>query len=277
MGRGKGTQTAFGTNIGTQTDNSIDKVGTAAIEPDDEQEIISLWDRTFTSFAPEIVIKMPYYFEVNSSTSSASLADTNQFKVNSLYDFDLTGTGHQPLGRDKWTEIYDYYKVLETRMKFTWVASQYKTGVVAQTVAGTLTDSNAGPSYMAPVWVGAMLDITANPPSTLTKWHEASKVTGNSQQRFTKIQMLDFIGSRGNSTVTAHLTWRPEMFDTAVIDSAGKNTWTAVGSDPANLNYAQDLMYNANTGNTCYYALQVEATMLVAFKNVNRDLLYTTN
>jgi hypothetical protein len=36
-----------------------------------------------------------------------------QFRLNSVYDPNLNIAGHQPLGYDTWSVIYNYYKVLE--------------------------------------------------------------------------------------------------------------------------------------------------------------------
>ena len=66
------------------------------------------------------------------------------------------------------------------------------------------------------------------------------------------------------------------MFDTAVINSATENTWTSVGSDPANVNYFSDILYNS-ASTTINVQVEYELTFLVAFKNVNRTLTHTTN
>ena len=257
--------------------NQLDKVATEASDGSTEAFVASLWDRTFTSFAPEMVVKMPYYFQ-NHISSATGITSPNQFKVNSLYDFDLTGVGHQPKGRDTWASIYDYYKVLETRVHVTHVSTQYVTGTVAQTVAGTLTDANAGSGYLAPAYVGGLLDITANPPSNLTSWQEATQITNNHQQKFTDIQRFERIGSRKNTTVHYSMTWTADMFDTAIINQASQNTWTPVGSDPQNLNYFTPIIFNSNSANNALiYSFECKAEMLVAFKVVNRSLLLSTD
>jgi len=38
------------------------------------------------------------------------------FRANSIYDPDLTGTGHQPLGRDTFTEVYGKYIVVGSKI-----------------------------------------------------------------------------------------------------------------------------------------------------------------
>lgn len=264
--------------INSRIDNAVDKAGTEASDIEHQALIASLWDRTFVAYAPEIVVRLPYYFQAHQSIGSNTLATINQFRINSLWDPDLTGVGNQPTGRDTWANIYDYYKVLETRIHVRLTSTQYATGTVAQTAAGTLTDGNAGPSYLAPTYVGGMMDITANPPTTLTSWQQATVITGNSQQRFTPIQILERIGSRKNTTVHYHMTWVPEMFDSAVINNSTQDTWTAIQNNPSNVNYFSAIVYNSNAGtNGVQFSAEVKVEFLAAFKNVNRALLNTVN
>lgn len=266
------------TKINTRIDNAIDKIATEAEEERDQALASSLWDRCFIGYAPEMIVRLPYYFQDHESIGGNTLVASSQFKVNSCYDFDLSGIGNQPAGFDTWAAIYDYYKVLETRIHVRITSTQYATGTVVQTTVGTLTDGNPGPSYMAPTYVGGMLDITANPPTSLTTWQHSTIITGNSQQRFTPVQILERIGSRKNTTVYYDMIWTPAMFDTAILNQATQNTWTPVGSDPANLNYFTNIVYNSNSGaNGVQFSLEVKAEFLVAFKNVKRSLLNTLN
>jgi hypothetical protein len=134
---------------------------------------------------------------------------------------------------------------------------------------------------MAPAYVGGMLDIVADPPDSLTAWQHATMVTPNSTQRFTPIQRLNKIASRPDTTIYYQMTWTADMFDTAVLNDATQNTWTPVGSNPANVNYFTPIVYNSNsangTNNKLHYSFELKTEMLVAFKNVTRSLLNTVN
>jgi len=266
--------------INSSVDNALDKNATDGSDRSDQALVASLWDRTFCSYPPEMVIKLPYYFQ-NHYVQDNDISSPNQFRVNSLFDFDLTGTGNQPLGRDTWAAIYDYYKVIEVRLHATFVSTQHITGTTAQTTVGALTDGNWGAAVMAPAYVGGMLDIVADPPDSLTAWQHATMVTPNSTQRFTPIQRLGKIASRPNTTLHYQMTWTPDMFDTAVLNDATQNTWTPVGSNPANVNYFTPIVYNSNsangTNNKLHYSFELKTEMLVAFKNVTRSLLNTVN
>lgn len=50
------------------------------------------------------------------TSSAASVIDRWDFRANSLYDPDLTYTGHQPLCFDQWTTFYAMYRVTGARM-----------------------------------------------------------------------------------------------------------------------------------------------------------------
>ena len=258
--------------INSKVDNSIDKNATDASDSSDQAIIASLFDRTFVSYPPEMVVKMPYYFSTNYSQAPGIIATGNQFKVNSIYDPDLTGIGHQPLGRDTWAGIYDYYKVLETRVHVTMTSNLYQTEFNS---AGGGIDNGAS-TIFAPTYIGGLMDITANPPSSFTGWQEAKSVTTNSQQRFSEIQRLFHVASRGQAQVSYSMKWEPSMFDTAVLNPASTDSWTPVGSDPDNLNYFSTLSFTSNTARTVGFQIEVKLMYLVAFKNVNRTLLSTT-
>lgn len=44
-----------------------------------------------------------------------------RFRANSIFDPNLTGTGHQPMGRDQWAELYSRYIVIGSKATVTYV------------------------------------------------------------------------------------------------------------------------------------------------------------
>lgn len=77
---------------------------------------------------------------------SAGTAGTYAFRANSIYDPDLSGAGHQPMGRDVWASLYNHYLVLSARITVTFTPT-VTSGVAFQTVGiilhedGTLSSS----------------------------------------------------------------------------------------------------------------------------------------
>lgn len=55
----------------------------------------------------------------HSLTSGAGTASSQLFKLNSVFDPDQTGTGHQPMARDQWALLYTHYRVDKCTVKIT--------------------------------------------------------------------------------------------------------------------------------------------------------------
>lgn len=63
---------------------------------------------------PSLVRKLRYSSAVLLQPSTA--AYNYFFSANGMFDPDITGTGHQPLGFDQYMSLYDHYKVLESKI-----------------------------------------------------------------------------------------------------------------------------------------------------------------
>lgn len=65
--------------------------------------------------ADATIVKMRYHENI-SIDPATGLAGSYIFRANSVFDPNFTGTGHQPLGHDEWTNFYNRYCVLGSRM-----------------------------------------------------------------------------------------------------------------------------------------------------------------
>ncbi len=93
-----------------------------------------------------------YCQAVTLTAGAAGVFGTEQvFRLNSLYDPDLTGTGHQPYGFDTLATLYYKYKVLAVRVSLKvsdpsadgiQFAAHFQAPDVTYTVTGTLPDVN---------------------------------------------------------------------------------------------------------------------------------------
>ena len=241
-----------------------ERYGTESEQYGDKAKIQNIWKRTPSAYEGEKLIDLPYSQFINHNCA-VGVSAPQQYKVNSIFDPDLTGSGNQPLGRDTWTSIYNFYKVLETYIVLT---------------VTELTDDSTGATgnNQTPSLVGWMADITANPPSNLNQWIMASMTSNtNSQQVFSNLKISDIINGRGSKTHVFTYKWDASQFDTSIIDNT-KNEWTPVGSDPANINYFSVVYYNPNAlSATRTINIKCDIRYLVAFKQVNRTLLNTVN
>lgn len=67
----------------------------------------------------KLIVKLPYYeeFVMNSNTNYTY----NYWRLNSIYDPNGTGVGHQPLGYDQWSAFYGRYRVIGAQFRITIV------------------------------------------------------------------------------------------------------------------------------------------------------------
>jgi hypothetical protein len=65
--------------------------------------------------------KLPYYEYQLARTSTAGAIATYFFSANGLFDPNITGTGHQPLGFDTMMTYYEQYTVLSAKISVTFL------------------------------------------------------------------------------------------------------------------------------------------------------------
>lgn len=73
---------------------------------------MTIINKGLSPITPRFVTKLKYCDESSGNiTSSTGVPHQQVFRLNSIYDPDLTGTGHQPVGRDQLATLYDKYRV----------------------------------------------------------------------------------------------------------------------------------------------------------------------
>jgi len=77
--------------------------------------------------------KTQYFVTVSLDPGIAGSTDSYIFRMNSLYDPDLTSVGHQPIGFDQIMAMYDHYTVIGSRAKMTFTNNDqtYNARVIA--------------------------------------------------------------------------------------------------------------------------------------------------
>lgn len=86
------------------------------------------------------------YAEVISFPTSGGAFQTNTFRLNSLYDPNLSGVGHQPMYHDQLAAIYGKYRVkwARIRVRFEMVSlPSTSTGSYAPTLCGVVCSPNS--------------------------------------------------------------------------------------------------------------------------------------
>ena len=127
-----------------------------------------------------------------------------EFRANSIYDPNLTGVGHQPIGRDQFSALYDHYTVIGSKLKATF----YPKGDYAQNVS---------------MFLGGMTTDTTNTFTSVSEMLEQSGARGN---------ILTKLGTK--ASVVRNLKYSPrKMFKIgkgSIIGNA--RITTQVGTNP---------------------------------------------
>jgi hypothetical protein len=91
----------------------------------------------FTGLSP--VIKMTFkYVQTFAFTNLTTVAQNQVFRLNSLFDPDVTGAGHQPYLYDQMIDKYNRYRVLKTKWKIVYSAGSQSTHVGVVPTNGSL-------------------------------------------------------------------------------------------------------------------------------------------
>lgn len=116
-----------------------------------------------------------------------------EFRANSIYDPNLTGTGHQPIGRDQFAALYDHYTVIGSKMKATFYPKGDYTQNVSMFLGGMVTDTTN--TFTS---VSEMLEQSNSKGNILTKLGTKASVVRNlkySPRKMFKIGKGSIVGN----------------------------------------------------------------------------------
>lgn len=103
--------------------------------PSARQSLALTKNRGNESVEPFKMSTLVYPFVFSSSSATGGVWSW-QFRLNSLFDPDFTGTGAQPTGFDQWMALYDRYRVLATEIDWNLTAATAAAQVVATGAPG---------------------------------------------------------------------------------------------------------------------------------------------
>lgn len=172
--------------------------------------------------------------------------DTRTWATNSIYDPDVTATGHQPMLRDLWASQYDYYAVLACRYKLTFFNAAKDP--ITWTAVGTSAQLVPG------------VTITLLPTTNVSDIAAMSTGLVYPALEMKNTQSYTLFPEQ-SIVVEGELT--PGDFLVDAKDEDNDNTWTAVGSNPGVLRYLgvsiNSIVSGAFAGasETAYAAIQV--------------------
>ena len=191
-----------------------------------------------------------------------STKNTQVFKVNSLYDPDHSGVGHQPFFRDMWASQYDYYSVIKTDYEIhVWNAVA---DAVTYTAVGT-HGQRLGMAQMTTIATTNYLDLD----------NMATSIFPNAEMKNATTHVIcpeEHLVLKGTLT--------PGDFVVDAKDADSDTTWTAMASNPAVPRYFGYTLTSAlksqpvGASESTYIALQVyvKFNFTVQFTQINPTL-----
>lgn len=150
------------------------------------------------------------------------------FRMNSIYDPDYTGVGHQPLGRDLWASMYDYYAVIECHYEVH----------IYNAADNTVTSTATGSSPQKLGSVQASFQRSTNTNDFGTGYNSVYPIA--EQKNVT----TKFVPPLHATTFTGTLTQGDFLVDAK--DADDDQTWIAVGSNPTVARYFGYMLTSAN-------------------------------
>lgn len=124
--------------------------------------------------APKQMVKFKYRTQIQLDASAVAVAIHN-FAANGLYDPDITGVGHQPLGFDEWMKFYLHYTVVGAKCTATFIPIDSST---------TLTPQWCG------IQVSGSAAVASSNPDTFL------------EQKYTRKKLLTLPTAKGYTTVS---------------------------------------------------------------------------
>lgn len=198
-------------------------------------------------FRPRMNVKLTYtQTSTYSSGTNGAFGTSSTFSLNSLYDPDISGVGHQPYGYDQLTTIYNRYKVNGVLLRVTMMDTSDNlatVGMLLKTPTGseTLTNLTLDQAREKPMCVTRNLVQGANEMVKVQEFIPLHRVFGWTRAQFSndmdnstagvggspgsqpkiEVAVAHPRGSAGVSAVVqVTLTYYATMYDRKIIDQS---------------------------------------------------------
>ncbi len=136
--------------------------------------------------APRLRCRLRYVEWVAGTTSAGPGTFTYQFSLNSLFDPNTTGTGHQPRGFDQLKTLYNRYRVYGVSYKVTCVLDSIPTNQATflgvHPVNGTQSSGTADGSAECPY--GAAVPLSIYEPRSISGYISLPQLNGKTHQAY---------------------------------------------------------------------------------------------
>jgi len=214
---------------------------------DNEIPLVPMPKRVAVSHPDYFSIILPYARTGTIVTGTSGSFFERGYRLNDIFDPEVSALfSGQPLGRDTWASIYDYYRVVQTDMKITF----YNSSTTSSALCGyELTDD----------------------PTNLTTTREAFLQRKNNHHTYVTP------GGKGIDYTVKQFTYRPEKWDLHITQESKDTFWTPVGSSPSIPHLLYIRAINGQSGNTIEMEYMVEMKFHVQFREVNSVVMNSTD
>jgi len=145
---------------------------------------------------PNRMTVQEFYSDQFNFVSTSGVFTVNEFRMNSTFDPDLSGTGHQPYGRDKLVAVYGKYRVTHFRAEAT-VACTTASGTTVCAIAPSAASgafSSCQAMAESPYGQLALTNFYGSAVTLKSPWISLAAFQGQSEP--------EFIGDDSNESVT---------------------------------------------------------------------------
>lgn len=185
---------------------------------------------------PNSIITKLRYCEPSWITSTSGGTSYSTFRANGIYDPDYINLGHQPMYRDAYANIYDYYTVLGSKITVKFLSRSTTVGF----------------------FVGIQGTDSTSPSTAVSTWMEQNN------------GVHDLIGNISSGSRTLFMTFGSEG-NQGVDTEDDLSSLVPVGSDPGSAAaYYFNVLCAADDGNTATVAILIEIEYTVKFTNLSK-------
>lgn len=157
------------------------------------------------TFPREMKVTLNYH-DFFAIVTTAGVSNDHTFNLNSIFDPDLSGTGHQPLGSDQWATLYGRYRVDSVRATVTGVTNSTHGAVyvmIANNTTTALTDSYV--IMESPDKISAVCNL-GGPSVRISKSFDLAKVNGVTREVYrTDDRYQSQFGSNPTERIVLHV------------------------------------------------------------------------
>lgn len=208
-------------------------------------------------FNTNYTVRLTYADVTNHTFSAIASSGSKYWSLNSIYDPDASGGGHQPMMRDLWASQYDYYTVL---------ACHYHIEVY------NCSNDNIGWTV-----VGTNLQRVSGCVVTLIPTTNASDITNAATGYIYPAVEMKNTQSKAlwpEGLIEFNGTLTPGDFLVDAKDADSDQTWTSVGSNPTIQRYL-GLAFNSNNATAFSGSTETPFTNLQIYVKLDYDVQFT--